>query len=782
MSEAIANVDPVTPADHGWHLIDVLLAELRKQDPHVDVGMVTRAFELASKAHHGQQRRSGEPYVVHPVRVAEIIVRLGLDMCSVVAALLHDAVEDSELSIYDLTESFGREVASIVDGVTKLGKIPYLSRQEQQAESFRKMLIAMSQDIRVLFVKLADRLDNMRTLQHMPTDKRERISRETMEIYAPLANRLGIEWMRNELQDLSFRYLQPAVYASVSEQMHQLLLRNPGFVERGTVVLEQAFQVSELERESNHDGEMRWQEHELGAVRIRATLRSPFKVHSMLEDTGRTLEQASELVTHQIIVRNRSACYAALGVLHSYFKPVPGRFRDYIALPRPNCYQALHTSVIDRTGTRLEVQVRSRTMDEVAERGIVARWRTDANTGTDARTLTWLSQLLDWQDDVSDPHEFIESVKADLFADEVYVFTPQGDIHTFPKGATPIDFAFAIHTDVGMRCSGARVNGHIVPLRYQLRQGDTVEILTNPDYGPRSEWLKMLQTPRARAKVKHYLRQQERTKLRPLGRSLVEQEMAARGIDLAEFESQGKVAVQAERLGLARELKGEDGIYEAVGAGQLSASAVADAMAPNRALAKDMDKNLFTRMLKRMTGKAPLARSLAAAGTVTATQGQVTSPIEITKDRVESTGGGVILLASCCNPIPGEPVLGSFLPGRGIVAHAEGCPEALEQVTQRRVYLAWQPGLELDTPVTLEVRTGNAVGLLTDMSRAFSSHGADIKQANCRAFADEDRAINTFHANVRNLRQLESIVSALKEVKGVVSVERVFTRNPARRP
>lgn len=749
-------------------MFGALLAAVRVHRPKADVGLIERAYEVARAAHDGQLRKSGEPYLVHPLRVAHTIARLGLDTGAVAAGLLHDAVEDSDMSVYELAETFGREVSRIVDGVTKLGKVPYLSRQEQQAESFRKMLLAMAQDIRVLLVKLADRLDNMRTLEHMPPEKRERISRETMEIYAPLANRLGIEGLRRELQDLSFRYLDPTAYQAVTESMGELLELNPSFVDEGLDGLRRVF--SNATGTVAILGESGWPE-ENGPVEVRATLRSAYKVHQMMLRDDRMVDQVSDLVTYQVVTRDRAACYAALGVVHAHYSPVPGGFRDYIALPRPNRYRALHTSVVDRNGVRFELQIRSLSMDAIAERGIVAH--TQGDTAGEVRKLAWIGQLMDWQKDVPDPNEFIEAVKADLFADEVYVFTPQGDLHTFPKGATPIDFAFAIHTDVGMRCSGARVNGQPVPLRYRLRQGDTVEILTNPNFGPRPEWLKLCSTSRARSKIRHYLRQQERGRLRTVGRSLLSQELTARGASLDALEAEGVVAEQSERIGLGRDARGEEGVYEAVGAGQVSVNAVVELLAPTDREGVE-DRNLFTRMIRRMAGRGGTDR--AAANGLPHGKGRPGSPLEITMDRVVRKGGAdaVIRLATCCSPVPGDPLVGFFEPGKGIVAHVQGCPVALEQLSDQRVFLAWGEGLSLDCPVTLEVRSANRVGLLAEMSRAFSHHGVNIKQANCRSFDDGERAVNTFKATVRTLEQLESLILTLRDIGGVTGVERVF--------
>ncbi|MEM9462644.1 MAG: HD domain-containing protein [Myxococcota bacterium] len=786
----IPSVDERTLAD--GRALDELLTELRRQQSHPDESLVTRAFEAAQRAHATQRRRSGEPYLVHPVRVAHSIAQLGLDSPSVAAGLLHDSVEDSEITVFELTEQFGREVATIVDGVTKLGKVPYLSRATQQAESFRKMLLAMSRDIRVLIVKLLDRLDNMRTLEHMASDKQERISRETMQIYAPLANRLGLEGVRRELQDLSFRYLEPVSFETVRHDIDEVLARHPGQPDDALAALRRAFEGGPARTgrpagAPEPEGErMAWPTTG-GEVDVRATLRTPYRVHRRREATGRKLE-LSDVVTFQVITRDRAACYAALGLLHAHFQPVPGRFRDYIALPRPNHYRGLHTSLVAAQGGRLELQIRSRAMDDVAQRGIAAAWKDGSHPGGEAERLAWLRGLMDWQQDVSDPNEFIAAVKADLFADEIYAFTPEGDVHTFPKGATPIDFAFLIHTDVGMHCSGARVNGQAVPLRYHLRQGDTVEIITNPNHGPRPEWMSMCVTSRAKARIRQHLRHQERLHLREVGRSLVQQVLGTHGLSLTDYEARGWVEEQAESLGLPQNSRDIDGVYAAVGAGQVDAEVLAQALAardgrsarPSVSVADD--GNLLSRMFRRMAraGTGPwvgggVGGRDSKVGTVLGAT--PTAPIEVTRDRVTSPGGGraMIELAPCCSPVPGDALVGVFEPGRGITAHVEGCPDVLEQVTERRVYLIWEEGLTLERPVTIEVRTSNMVGLLAEMSRAFSANDVNIKQANCRSYAEGARAINTFAASVHSRRQLEALLHTLKGIPGVLGVERVFT-------
>ena len=699
-----------------------LAEEVRRRRGDEALQTVAHAFDLAKSCHAGQMRKSGDPYLVHPLRVARTLAGLGLDTASVVAGILHDTVEDSDLTVFDLTDRFGREVAMLVDGVTKLGKVPYLSRRENQAVSFRKLLVAMSRDIRVLLVKLCDRVDNMRTLEAMPAPKQRRIARETADIYAPLARLLGMDWIRRELADLSFRYLEPVAAREIRHEMVAMLTADPTHVDRG--------------------------------LELRANVLTPQEVHE-LRLRGRPVEKLRDMVTYQVITHDRDGCYLALGHIHAHFKPIPGSIRDYIALPRANRYQGLHTQVLDSAGVRMYVEIRSRKMDAVAERGVVV----ELQQGLQASELGWLREMMGWQAEVEDPNEFIEAVKRELFADQVFVFTPEGDLKTFPKGATPIDFAYAVHTDVGLHTAGARVNGQVVPLRYRLHQGDTVEILTDAKVEPRDEWLEMVQTSRAKARIKQFLRQRARSLAVETGRSLLRQRLESRNLDLDSLEREGEMKARLEELGIAPE-RGVDRLYELIGDGDLRIGRVLDALAPDRHAGESM----LGRLLR------PFRRREQAAPPRGGPEGEAGAPILIDAERLDS---GFVGLAECCSPLPGDPVVGFRIPGRGIVAHVEGCPVAVDQL-QERVYLGWSEELELERPVTVRVRTANTVGLLAEMSRAFSSTGLNIKQANCRAYEDGRFALNTFHATVESLASLDQLFDTLREVPGVISVERVF--------
>jgi GTP pyrophosphokinase len=684
----------------------------------------------------------------------------------VVAGILHDTVEDSELTVFDLTERFGREIALLVDGVTKLGKVPYLSRRENQAVSFRKLLVAMSRDIRVLVVKLCDRVDNMRTLDAMPPSNQRRIAQETADIYAPLARLLGIDWIRRELADLSFRYLEPVAAKEIRAQMVAMLTAEPTQIDRGLELLRDAFEggaTSDLAGAKpagpgnlrSGDVELRpWRRELFGPVEFRASVLNPQEVHE-LRSRGRSVEKLRDMVTYQVITADRDACYLALGHIHARFKPIPGSIRDYIALPRANRYQGLHSQVLDRDAVRLYLEIRSREMDAVAERGVVV----DLQRGLQASELGWLRELMGWQAQVEDPTEFIEAVKRELFADQVFVFTPGGDLKTFPKGATPIDFAFAVHTDVGLHAAGARVNGQVVPLRYRLRQGDTVEILTDLKVEPRDEWLDIVATSRAKARIKQFLRLRARSLAIETGRSLLRQRLEIRNIDLEQLESAGAIEAKLEGLGIGQEL-GADRLYELIGDGDVRIGQVVRALDPEPTPSESVLGRLL-RPFRRRPDEAREPRAGEVGG----------APIEIDEARVDS---GLVQLATCCSPLPGDPLTGFRIPSRGIVAHVQGCPVAVDELHER-VFLAWGAGFETERPVTVRVRTANTVGLLAEMSRAFSATGLNIKQANCRAYEDGRFALNTFHATVGSLERLEMLLDHLREVDGVISVERVFS-------
>ncbi|HEX2689415.1 MAG TPA: bifunctional (p)ppGpp synthetase/guanosine-3',5'-bis(diphosphate) 3'-pyrophosphohydrolase, partial [Kofleriaceae bacterium] len=515
------------------HQLDQILSEVAGYFPTADLPLVRRAYQFAAEAHDGQTRKSGDPYVTHPLAVAQIIAELKLDVASVCAGLLHDCVEDTSATVDQLGDLFGKEIAFLVDGVTKLGKLPYSTREEQQAENFRKMLLAMARDIRVILVKLCDRLDNMRSLHHLPAEKQERIASETMQIYAPLANRLGIQWVKVELEDLSFKHLYPGEYEQLAAEVAKTRAER----------LEYIHHVEKLIHKEMTDNGV--------PCDVMGRAKHLWSIYQKMKRTQRPFEEIHDAIGFRVITDTQMHCYQGLGVAHQTWTPIPGRFKDYIALPKPNLYQSLHTAVIGPRAERIEIQIRTREMNLVAEHGIAAHWKykegmasSPAAVSVDDKKFAWLRQLMESQKELRDPTEFLESVKIDLFGDEVYVFTPQGDVKALPKGACPIDFAYAVHSSIGDHCSGARVNGMIVPLRYQLRNGDTIEIITNPNQKPNKDWLKLVKTARARTKIRYLLRTEQRDKAVALGTDLLDKALRKHGTSLSRAEKQLQAAAK----------------------------------------------------------------------------------------------------------------------------------------------------------------------------------------------------------------------------------------------
>ncbi len=717
-----------------------IITKVERYHPGADADLIKRAYVFAAKAHDGQMRRSGDPYVVHPLSVASIITDLRLDVPSVCAGLLHDCVEDTSVTVDELGQVFSPEVAFLVDGVTKLGKIPWSTREERQAENFRKMLLAMARDIRVILVKLADRLDNMRTMEHMPLEKQERIARETMDIYAPLANRLGIMWIKCELEDLAFKYLEPVDY----ENLRVALAKTEK---------ERHKYITEVEK-------LIHKEMEAGGVPcvVKGRAKHLWSIHQKMKKTGGDLGQIHDAIGFRVVTDSVRQCYEALGVAHSRWTPIPGRFKDYIALPKPNMYQSLHTTVMGPHGQRIEVQIRTAEMHKVAEDGIAAHWRYKEGkpaliTEKDERKFSWLRQLMEWQQDLKDPTEFIETVKIDLFSDEVYVFTPKGDVKALPKGATPIDFAYAVHTEVGNKCSGARVNGAIVPLRYQLRNGDTIEIITNPSQRPNKDWLKLALTSRAKTKIRHLLRTEQRERARTLGRDLLERELRKWGISLGKAQKNGELdkAVAQLRSGTQEDL------IALVGYGKLTAAQVVDVLVPEE---------------RRLKG--PSEEPAPSSNPITNLFRKVTRRVVSQPTGIVVAGEGDILVryAKCCSPLPGDAIVGFITRGRGVTVHTRDCQKALDLDPDRRVDVTWDGKSKARRPVSIQVVCADKPGILAVISQSFTDAGVNISQAHCRA-TDDNKAVNTFSFNVQDLDQLKGVIRSIQKINGVFSVERI---------
>lgn len=717
--------------------LETLVQRVKSYHPSADAELIERAYRYSEFAHREQTRRSGEPYFVHPARVAEIITELKLDTASICAGLLHDVVEDTLSEVDDIRRDFGDEIAQLVDGVTKLGKINFTSREDRQAESFRKMVVAMARDIRVLLIKLCDRLDNMRSLEFMKPEGQERIAKETMEIFAPLAGRLGIHLLKAELEDLSFRYLEPDAYEYVREQMDKTRKDRDRYLESVCRTI-----TSRLAEQGF-------------AADVTGRAKHLFSIQRKLRDQGSTFEQMFDLIAFRICVETVSDCYSVLGVVHSRWTPIPGRFKDMIALPKPNMYQSLHTTVIGPSRQRIEIQIRTHEMHRVAEFGVAAHWKYKERISggvdpKDAERFSWLRELAEYQRQVKDPVEFLENVKIDLFPDEVYVFTPKGDVRVLPRGATPIDFAYAIHSKVGERCSGARANGQIVPLRYKLRSGDTIEVITSNSAQPSRDWLGYCKTPRALTRIRNYLRAEQRQKSINLGRELLENEMRAAEMSFAKF---SKNELEQRRLAARFKTSNLEELVLSIGHGKISSDDVVAAMKTREGPSEsepppDLREGKLQQIARRLTGR------------------------DHTGIRVSGEDDVLVRFAKCCNPLPGDPIVGFITRGRGVTVHRRQCPKTFDMDPDRRIEVGWDTKAKINRPVQLRVMTSTSPGILAIISQVFSAQRLNISEANCRA-GDDGRACNTFTFSVSDLEQLRIVMRDIKKINGVLEVDRV---------
>ncbi|MBF5041124.1 bifunctional (p)ppGpp synthetase/guanosine-3',5'-bis(diphosphate) 3'-pyrophosphohydrolase [Aggregicoccus sp. 17bor-14] len=738
-----------------------ILQRVASYHPDPDLDIIKKAYVYSAKVHQGQLRKSGEPYLIHPLEVAGILAELKLDEASIVTGLLHDTIEDTLATSTEITDLFGPEVAQLVDGVTKLSKFSAsasLSQEEKQAENFRKMIIAMAQDIRVILVKLADRTHNMRTLDHMAEEKQVRIAQETLDIYAPLANRLGISWVKTELEDLSFRYVKPQDFFALKEKLDKRKKEREKYIE----------DVCQFMRD-------KLQERGLTAD-VSGRFKHVYSIYKKIKSSGIEFEQIPDIIAFRIIMPTVPSCYEALGLVHQLWKPVPGRFKDFIAIPKPNMYQSLHTTIIGPLGERVEVQIRTLEMHKIAEEGIAAHWaykEGKALVSKDDEKFAWLRQLMEWQQDLKDPKEFLETVKVDLFTDEVFVFTPKGDVRSLPRGATPVDFAYAIHSDVGSRCVGSKVNGKIVPLRYKLKNGDTVEVLTSPQAHPSKDWLTFVKTSRAQQRIRGFIKQQQRDKSLQLGRELTERELRRYSLNLNKLLKGGELKKVAEGYGY----RIEEDLLVAVGYGKVAPHQIVQQLLPPEKVSAVNEQ----RAGHEASGAAATGsdRAGASASSMLPSFSRVTDLAKKLVGRQSRSGvqiGGVddvlVRFGRCCNPVPGDPIAGFITRGRGVTVHTVGCEKALATDPERRVDVAWDVRGAFKRPVTLRVLTADRPGLLADISNTFSKKGVNISQANCRATGD-DRAVNTFEVVISDLKQLTDLIRTIEGLQGVFSVERI---------
>ena len=708
--------------------INEIVEQVQTNAPDADVSLLEKAYVYSAKVHQGQMRLSGEPYLTHPLAVAEILAEMRLDPVTVAAGLLHDTVEDTFATDADIRNQFGEEVGELVAGLTKLSKIEFQSREESQAENFRKMLIAMSKDIRIILIKLADRLHNIRTLEYMKEDSRLRVARETLEIYAPLAHRLGIYWMKEELEDRAFRVLHPEIYAQIEERIAGTKKERERYIEDVKTRLS-----AELASRALH-------------CEVTGRLKEAYSLYKKMQQQNVPIDQIYDLIAFRVIVDGTTTtCYETLGIVHGLWKPVQGRFKDYIAMPKPNGYQSIHTTVIGPFGERMEVQIRTQEMHRVAELGIAAHWKykgVGSTRPSDEQKFAWLRQLLEWQQSLKDPNEFLETVRVDLFSDEVYVFTPRGDVQALPAGATPIDFAYAVHSEVGNHCAGAKINGQLMPLRHTLSNGDTVEIVTSPHQRPRQEWLDFVVTGRARSRIRHFLKLEQVERARDLGRDLLQRELHKRGLGYDKLSKSGELKESAKELGV-RDL---DGLLQALAYGKLDARAVARKIA---GVGDDEPEP-----------KPSLLRRVLSVGRST---GQV---------RVSGMENVLVRFAKCCAPVPGDSVEGFITRGRGVTVHASDCPKIFHLDPERRVPVTWEDAPGEVVRVKVRVVSEDRQGLLAAVTNKISAEGVNIDSAQIYT-SDDKRAIQVFELQVKNRKHLEGVLRQIAKIRGVVTVERV---------
>jgi GTP diphosphokinase / guanosine-3',5'-bis(diphosphate) 3'-diphosphatase len=711
-----------------------LAEKVSRYHPDASLEMIQRGYVVSAKYHKGQVRMNGEPYLTHPLEVANILAGLKLDVVTVTAGLLHDVLEDTLMSPEELRKQFGNEVYQLVDGVTKIAQVYLTSRQQKQAENFRKMLLAMVSDIRVLFVKLADRLHNMRTLQYLSPDRRERISLETLEIYAQLAHRLGMAKIRGELEDLAFSFLDPVAYQNTVSLIETRRTVNQDFIQEAERII-----ARELE------------EHNIPA-RLESRTKRIYGVYSKMKRQKISIDEVFDFLAIRVITDSEKNCYTIMGILHNLWKPVPGRIKDYIAIPRPNLYQSLHTSVVGKNGQSFEIQIRTQEMHRIAEEGIAAHWKyKEGKLGTveGEEQFRWLRQLIESQSDVSDPREFLSNLKIDLYPDEVYCFTPKGEVVTLPRDATPVDFAYAIHTEVGHRCVAAKVNSRIVSLRHKLKNGEIVEAVTAKDASPGRDWLSFVKTARARGKIKHWINQKEKEDAAELGRKLIEKEARKYKTSWKKVLLMPALVDIISQHGLQ---KAED-LYPAVGFGKIAPRQILSMLFPGQTPPSEM-----------------ITKKSAIPSAVRRVFGQTNSAIT-----VKEQDGLLVYRSKCCNPIRGDEIVGYITRGKGISVHTTSCPKLTNFFGSDRITdVEWVdvPGGEIFS-VRLTISIEDRQGILAEITSAISNLKTNIRESRSRSDLDSGKGTVEITVDISDVKHLQKVIHVLKSIRGIQDVERV---------
>jgi len=716
-----------------------LMKRMLENRPQDDLSLVKKAYDYSLKHHEGQSRASGEPYLVHPLEVALVLSEMKMDPVAVAAGLLHDSVEDTSVTIVDIRKEFGEQVAHIVEGVTKISKIDFATREEQQAENLRKMMLAMVDDIRVVLIKLADRLHNMRTLEHLPEERRHKIAEETLEIYAPIAHRLGMGKIRGELEDLGFRFLDPVGYEQVEKSVNARRKEGEAFLAKMQQIISDKLKEAGIQ------------------ARVESRIKRLFSIHKKLQRQRITVDQVYDLCAMRVVTRSLQDCYAVLGIIHNLWRPVPGRIKDFIAMPRPNFYQSLHTSVITEEGTPFEIQIRTEEMHKMAEEGIAAHWKYKDGpvSAQDEQRLAWLRQVVEWQRDVSDPNEFLSTLKVDLYPEEVYTFTPKGKVVVLPRDATPVDFAYTIHTEVGHTCVGAKVNGRMVPLRHKLHSGDIVEILTQPGHKPSRDWLGLVKSSRSRNKIKHWLNVHQRERAIEIGRKLIEKEARKYRIALKEIKDDELQKV-ASGYGLGR----VDDLMSGIGYGKYSARQVLARLLPP-GVTPSMEGDIEAEGLGAKPGTiASVVRRVFGDHNAITVKGQ---------------GDMLVYRARCCNPIRGEAVIGYITRGKGVAVHSISCPNVTNLLyePERRIDVEWARDDSTPTsyPVKLTVFCDDRFGMLKSITGVIGDAQSNIR--NITAHTSNSQASVEVVLDIADLKHLEQIIAGLRKIPGVHEVQRL---------
>ena len=713
--------------------IDELVRRVQAYSPEADIPLLKKAYEFAAKAHATQKRSSGEPYIIHPLNVAATLAKLRMDNDSIISGLLHDVVEDCEVSPETIEKEFNSNIAQIVAALTKISKIKFKSKEESQAENFRKMIVAMAKDLRVIIVKLADRMHNMRTLQYVSLEKQARIAQETLDIYVPLASRLGINSVKAELEDLCLRFTKPEIYYKLAEKVAMKK------TERENYILEVIELVQEKLREYSVNAE------------VKGRSKHFFSIYKKMNSRGVDFEQIQDLLAFRIVVDNITECYKTLGVIHSAFTPIPGRFKDYIAIPKVNNYQSLHTTVVGPQAERIEIQIRTYDMHEVAEKGVAAHWKyKEGAKGSNQNKLQWVEELLEFDQSAKSTTEVLEVVKNELDIGGIFIFTPKGDVFELKYGATPLDFAYTVHTEVGNRCVGAKVNGRMVPLKYRLKSGDTVEVLTSKTQTPTKDWLKIVKTSRAKTKINQWLLKLERDKNKEQGNDILEKALKLFGTNIKAIDKEGKFSKVFDTF----KYKNLDELLVNIGAGKPKVNEVVP-LIPGLAQPAEMEK-------------LPEIETLYSKITKTAkkTTGKDNAVI------VDGVDDVFVRMARCCNPIPGDQISGFITRGRGITIHTSGCPRINDEERSRMIRVEWNADYSFKHPVNIRVMTHDKPGILSLISKSINNQNINIRSAIAKSMPDQKGSF-IFEVEVKDYSELLKVISSIESMDEVISVQRV---------